>query len=187
MKLNGLVVAAGESSRASGCKLLYAWEHSTILETVINKMKTLCAQVFVVTGAWHDTLVPVLARHEQVTAVYHNRWREGMLTSIRKGLQSCPAGPVLYSPADYPGISDRTYRIIAEQGLAGQTPCMAEFDGQAGPPVFLPETEVACFLAAGNPQSFRSWLVSRDVRRIPCYDKWVLRDVDTDDDYRSCL
>ena len=190
-KLSGLIAAAGKSSRASGCKLLYAWppgsRTGTIIETVISHMSALCDQLTVVTGARHDDLFPVLEKYSHVRIVLNIRWSEGMLGSIRSGIADClsrDSDGILYCPADYPAIRAETFRLVADAGKTGSRICQPVYKNEAGPPVYIPAGKAADFIGSEWKGSFREWIAQESPDYIPCTDMMILDDIDSDEDYR---
>ena len=85
-----LVLAAGESKRMGRSKQLLPFEHTTILETVINHIaQSNVDETLVVLGADRENIENVI-EDLPVKRVFNPHFKEGMLSSVQKGFVSLP-------------------------------------------------------------------------------------------------
>ena len=81
-----LLLAAGSSSRMGQPKMLLKFHNKTLLQHLIDEVKTLQdSSLLVVTGCYHSLLKDTLQRQE-IPLIENVQWEEGMGTSIQKGM-----------------------------------------------------------------------------------------------------
>ena len=104
MKIVGILLAAGESTRAGTPKPLLSWFGATLVERQVEALLRVgVAEVYVVTGHRADEV----HRHIQgdhVHAVFNPRYREGKSTSVKAGLAALPpdTGAIVVLAVDQP-------------------------------------------------------------------------------------
>ena len=72
-----------------------------------------CSRVIVVTGAHHRAIVA--AKPPGADIIFNRQWPQGMRSSLRKGLTSIGAGPVILTHVDRPGVKPSTVRTLIAQ------------------------------------------------------------------------
>lgn len=90
MDIAVLILAAGKSSRFSGCKLLANIDHRSMLQSRIDLgNQVLPGHVYVVSGAWHEQFLGVQATGELTgaTLIRNANWSEGISSSLRAGIE----------------------------------------------------------------------------------------------------
>jgi len=190
--IGAVVLAAGESKRMGVPKLLLPYRQTTIIEAVLAA----------VTASRVDTTVIVLGSSRRairdkadrfpVSVAVNSRFREGMLSSIQKGIASLPDSPgaTLIVLGDQPDITPPVIdRLIKawEAGCRGIV--IPVFGGKRGHPLLLdlkyrpevknlsPETGLRGLLQA-HPD---------DILEVEMSDGRILIDIDTPEDYRKAL
>lgn len=149
MKVDCLILAAGESARYGGCKLLAPWRGKTLLDTVIETTAGLpLASLNLVTGAYHRELAQHFAFTETSNSesklplrlIRFADWQLGMGHSIAYGVSQVPAdNALLILLGDQPLINaqDLQRLIAAWQQNPTQTVC-ASFKNTRGVPALFP-------------------------------------------------
>lgn len=120
MKVNGIILAAGLSSRMKVFKPLLKLNEKTIIENAIDSMfNSGVNKVVVVLGYRGKELEDFLYskyNKSYLTCIYNHRYAEtDMLTSIKIGisaLDKCDAFYIL--PGDMPAINTRTFTTVKE-------------------------------------------------------------------------
>lgn len=115
MKLGAIVPAAGFSRRMGREKVLLPFGGSTVLETVLAKLRQLELERSVVVLRPDLPEMERLAEAAGATVVVNPHPEEEMLVSIRLGLAAL-AGSVdafFVWPADHPGVAAETLRLLA--------------------------------------------------------------------------
>jgi len=138
-RIAAIVLAAGMSSRMGANKLLQEWRGKALLRwTVEAALASEAKPVIVVTG--HDaTSAEAILRGLDVVIVRNPAYREGLSTSLRRGLSELPesADGALVMLGDMPEVSgDLLNRMIAAfSPTDGRSICVAVHEGKRGNPV----------------------------------------------------
>lgn len=137
-----LVLAAGRSSRmGEQNKLLARVEDQPMVVHLLNTLKQAQLEsTFVVTGHQHKDIEAV-ARPFQPTFVHNPDYREGLSTSLKRGIAAIPKDidAVLICLGDMPFISaDVIARLInAYDPLEDRNICVPTYSGRRGNPVLI--------------------------------------------------
>lgn len=183
MSIEGVVLAAGCSSRTGVNKLLLPWREATIISACLQSMLTVCSRVIVVGGCRIDELAEHLAGQSRIRLVYNKNYHQGMFSSVRQGIGEVVSERFFLCPADYPLIKGDTYRALASRRGPIVIPTC---QGRPGHPILL-SSRLITDIAGGSYSSLREYL--RDKARIymEVSDPGILRDVDTLEDYAGLL
>ncbi|MCC6485906.1 MAG: nucleotidyltransferase family protein [Candidatus Hydrogenedentes bacterium] len=187
-----IVLAAGESRRMGRQKLLLPYRGRTVIEHIVGQViASEVSQTIVVTGHDAEAVKAVLA-DKPLTVVENTRYKEGMLTSIRRGLQEVhpEAEAFMVVLGDQPSVSSRLVNILL-RGFRGAAEDIVVplYDDDTGHPIIISmryrEEVMTHFdgtglrgLIYGNPDC---------VHRLPVDMPEVLRDMDTPEDYQREL
>lgn len=99
MRLAALILAAGESSRFAGCKVLASIDGVPVLQRAIDlAWSVLPGSVFVVSGAWHEAVQSAFGDGELAgaTLLHNPRWQTGLSASLAHGITALAS--------DYDGV-----------------------------------------------------------------------------------
>jgi len=185
-----IVLAAGESKRMGSPKMLLPYNDVTIIEQVIrNLMDSGVDRVVVVVGTNREEIMKVTRRYD-VFHCYNENYKSGMLSSVKCGFWSLPAGclAALIMPGDQPmtgpGEINRVIGTFAEsdKGLV-----MAVHSGRRGHPLIVDMKYMDEVLSLSDSEGLRA-LAERhpeDVLESDTDDPSVLRDIDTQEDYMN--
>ena len=156
-----LLLAAGSSSRMSPGltfgtdparpgqqpetipKMLLPFNGKTFLQHVIDEVKKVNdTQLLVVTGCFHSQLKEILSA-QQIDLVENENWKEGMGSSIQKGIKHIAAeyngaGNVIILVCDQPYISSFLINeLIVTAQQTGKGIIASSYNGTAGTPVLF--------------------------------------------------
>lgn len=180
MRIEGLVLAAGFSSRAPGFKMTLPLCGQTVIEHTIQKLLLYCDRVIVVGGYCYEKLIPICDKYEQVKLIYNDRYQQGMFSSIQRGIEVLDCDYFFMTPGDYPLVAIETYaELIANSGEA----VIPSYHGKGGHPLLINAKYIDQCLRAGVQDTMREVLKTIEVTYIPVEDEGVLIDVDTAKDY----
>lgn len=188
-RIAGLVLAAGRSTRMGTINKLLAEIDGVPLVTYIIKalLASQAGTIIVVTGHKYKQVEQALSGYD-VICVYNPNYRQGISTSLRRGLNAVPANSdgVLICLGDMPRISaahiDRL--IDAFDPDNGRAICVPMADGSRGNPVlwarrFFPEMRrLTGDIGARDLIATHAELVCE----VPVTDQGTLIDVDTPED-----
>jgi len=85
MKYACVILAAGESKRFAGCKLLAQVQGKPLLQHALDKGQLLFSEhLYVVTGAWHKQLQQAVGQGQlsELNAIFNPDWQLGMSSGI---------------------------------------------------------------------------------------------------------
>ncbi|HXH11387.1 MAG TPA: nucleotidyltransferase family protein [Alphaproteobacteria bacterium] len=201
--LAGVVLAAGESRRMGTPKQLLPFGDRTILERVVDTLLAAgVGEVIVVLGHLADRMREVLGERP-VQTVVNERYRDGMLSSIKTGVQAIGMefDAVLFALGDQPHIESAIVRQIIIQYRTGtEGIVIPRYGAKKGHPIIV------------NLHKYREAILNLpehvglnalmqehagDVRLLDVVTDDILRDIDVPEDYtrelarfterRSCL
>lgn len=144
MKLAIMILAAGQSQRFNGCKLLAQMSSgdSLLSHSIVNATTSEVGDVYVVTGRWHDDI-----KHAQRQALvppckllYCSEWSIGIGHSIAFGV-SCLADDydaILVTLADQVALKSETFKLLVSEYDGSQIVC-ALYADQCGVPALFPK------------------------------------------------
>jgi len=142
-RLAAVILAAGGSRRLGQPKQLLRYRGTQlIVSTARLARQSVGGKVIVVLGDQQQRLRCLLHRHDQNLVIVNNsRWREGLATSLKAGLQQVPpaASAVLILLVDQARIttSDVGRLVTCWQKRPGK-PAAAYYLGRAGVPAVIP-------------------------------------------------
>lgn len=208
MAIAGLVLAAGASRRMGGRpKALLPWPPDAAGSTFVGSLCVALraadvAPIAVITGPHHDQIA---AAHDEApwdALLYNPAHEQGQLTSIWRGLdwvETLEETPLWLAVAlvDVPGIAVATLRALAtaaaevSAGDAQRPPVVVRpaVGARHGHPVLWHREAWPLLRASpvevGARSAVRALAAFGRVLDVPVDDPAVLRDVDTEDEYRA--
>ena len=190
--IGAVVLAAGESKRMGAPKLLLPYRGATMIEAVVAAVTASGVDAtLVVLGANRPAIREKLRKYPVSVAV-NTRFREGMLSSIQRGVSALPRRfrAALIVLGDQPDLSPAVIEALITAWQEGRKGIVVPvFGGRRGHPLLLdlkyrreierltPETGLRGLLAA-HPD---------DLLAVEVPDGSVLTDIDTPEDYRKTL
>ncbi len=153
-----IILAAGQSKRFNGCKLLAKINEITLLERAILLAQTVSTTTFVVTGAWHKAIknadqndfTSYSERISNIEFVYNEQWQQGMLTSIASGLKQViksrkPYQGIILMLADQIALTDKDLQLLLRKIQQNKLIC-ALADNYLGVPLYIPANKFVSML-----------------------------------------
>jgi molybdenum cofactor cytidylyltransferase len=184
----GIILAAGESVRVKGGKLLLPFRGMTIVEWVFEQASlSELDHCLVVLGAYRDEIM-ALKGMKKAKLCFNERYHEGMLSSVVCGLRSLPesAEAAIIMLADQPAITGLVInQLIRSYIESGKGLILPVFQGKRGHPLLLDRKYFAEVEKLGPSSGLRSLLDMHpdDLLEQEVADQSVLRDIDTVEDY----
>lgn len=102
MKIDGVILAAGFSTRANTFKMTLEFKGKTILENVIDNMSLYVDRIIIVGGYRIEEIEKIVKRYEKVELIFNDKYEEGMFSSIKKGISKVSGDKFFLTPGDYP-------------------------------------------------------------------------------------
>jgi molybdenum cofactor cytidylyltransferase len=130
-----VVLAAGASRRLGSPKQLVMLGDETLLERAVRVAREAgCSPVIVVLGAEFERIL-ANCRLGDAVPVIHDKWEEGMGSSIRLGMQACEAAAgVVVMTCDQPAVTVEHLRSL----MRGPDVRASSYAGRQGIPAFFP-------------------------------------------------
>lgn len=190
MKLPGIILAAGSSTRMGRPKALLPVGDSTFLNRLIATFAVHCEPVIVVLGGDAEAVRATLADSPGVVAAFNPDHRLGMLTSLQTGLAHAPARSpgVVFTLVDHPRLKSDTLEAILRHFEQPEAEVVIpRYSGERGHPVAISWRVAEELLAApktGSPKD-----IIRKHRTATVFvdldDAAIVEDIDTPEDYRA--
>lgn len=185
-----VILAAGESRRMGSPKLLLPFEGSTVLGTVVRRVRRAgLSSILVVLGAEPEKVRAAL-EGQPVIFAQNPDFRRGMLSSIQCGLQALPAAAsaAMLFLADQPTLSDLVIKkLLQAREEASKGLIVPVFAGKRGHPLLL-SLDYRDEIETLDPDiGLRQLLINNpeDILEVEVEDEAVLKDIDTPEDYRQ--
>ena len=190
--ITALVLAAGESRRMGRQKVLLPFGDSTVLEEIMSAIeKSAVGSGIVVTGHNPEAVARLLVGRS-LNTVHNAAYAQGMLSSIRAGLQALPddtRGVMLFL-GDQPQVSVPLIDHLCGtfQPGSGQL-CVPTFDGRRGHPLLFDRSYEDEILNDFDEVGLRGLLQRHEAKvcPVPWDNETVLVDLDTPEDYAQAL
>ena len=184
-----IILAAGESKRMGFPKMLLPINGISMLETVIvNIEKSNIDQTLVVLGANREAIFELITNSD-VKHCYNERYKEGMLSSVKCGFSNLPSDfeAVLVFQGDQPLITHKVINIIIDRyRLNCKRIVIPVYKKRRGHPILIDSYyrhEIDKLEVSEGLRSL-AYKFPEDVLEVEIDDPGILRDFDTYEDYR---
>ncbi|MFH0767894.1 MAG: nucleotidyltransferase family protein, partial [Bacillota bacterium] len=175
----GIILAAGYSSRAQTNKMLLMIKNKSLICHAIDGMMPFVSHIFVVTGHYHEEIELALKGIERVTCIENKNYHQGMFSSIQTGV-SAISDDFFVLPGDCPFVHPTTYELLIGGNKEMRVP---SYLGRKGHPLFIQKHLIQDLLnesVASNLKVFRNRF---ELQIVSTDDPNVLTDIDTIEDY----
>jgi len=192
VRVVAVVLAAGEGRRIGGPKALLRLGEETFLARACGLLaRPGVAAVVAVLGAEAERVRADGGLPADVTAVVNERWREGMLSSVWRGLdaaEAADADAVLLHPVDHPLVQPATVDRVVQALAASAAIAVPTWDGHRGHPGGFHRSVFAELRAAPPGRGARAVLAADPARvaHVPG-DPGCVAGVDTPAGYERAL
>lgn len=184
MSREGVILAAGLSSRAKAFKMLLPLKGKTVIENTIDNMLQFSERIIVVGGYKIELLQPIIEKYKNVELVFNENYEEGMFSSVKCGLKAVREDEFFFTPGDYPLISKEVYsKIISVKGDI----IIPTYEGKKGHPILIKSKFIKEILEEGRYETLRDFINSKSPNFIEVNHKEILMDIDTIEDYEEVL
>lgn len=187
MKFAALIIAAGYSSRMGEFKPLLPFGDITALGHCVQLFRKVdVTDILVVTG-YNNDLVEQEAQKLSVGTVFNPDFADGMFSSICTGIETLHnIDGFFLLPVDIPLIRPVTIETLKDN-FTGDDVLIPTFKGEFGHPPLIPgylKNDILSYDGGGGLQKFLS---SYPSTTTPVWDKAILQNMDTKDDYSLLL
>jgi molybdenum cofactor cytidylyltransferase len=182
--ITGIVLAAGASSRMKQNKMCLPFRGTILLEHTIKGLLTVCQRVIIVRGHYKDDYLDLMNFDDRIEMVDNNLYKQGMFSSVRRGVLEAGKSDVLIIPGDYPLVKGSTYKQLVEGQGEIRVPV---YNGKRGHPLFIHHGLLDDLLKQPETTSLKEFRNYYEIEHIMVDDAGVLFDVDDMLEYQKLL
>ena len=187
MELAAIVLAAGLSRRMKKFKPLLPFGDQTVIERTIQYLRSAGVQTIVVVIGHRGADVRKVLINEDVSYVLNEKPESPMAESIKLGVAAVPAsaGAILITPVDHAAVAPETVTALIENWQSGARLVIPTWRDRGGHPVLIDRAFRAELLRSDLAKGLRSFfeIHKSEVVRLPVSSPFVVRDMDTWEDY----
>lgn len=187
-----LILAAGESKRMKVPKMLLPIEGKAMIERVIeNVTASGIKKIIVVLGSAKDQILGII-KHLPVEFCYNEKYRNGMLSSVRCGFRNLPEEykAVIVFQGDQPMIEPWVVtRLISAYRQTKKKIVIPVYKKKRGHPLLIDRKYSDEIYKLDDRLGLRSLATKfqRDVLDVVVNTPDILKDIDTKEDYLNEL
>jgi len=191
--IDGVVLAAGFSSRADAFKMDLDINGKPVLQRVLDAMCFFCAHVFVVAGFKKERVFRLTEDYPKVTVVENANYADGMFSSVKTGVAAVTAPWFFFSPGDYPLISPGVYLRLLEAcfteapGGTAAGVYIPVFADRKGHPILINSKLKPALVSEPVDSNLKVFINRTGFTPVPVQDSAILLDIDTPEDYNQAL
>lgn len=186
-RFGAFILSAGFSSRMGDFKPLMQLEGRSLLEWAASSFRRVgMEQITVVTGHRADA-VRAEAERLGLTCAHNPEYAQGMFSSVRVAAQAaCDLDAFFLLPVDIPLVRPAVIAALVAaqgQGSARDAVSYPAYENVRGHPPLISASLVSSILAHDGQGGLRSLLDRQPGEDVPVWDRGVLLDVDTPEDF----
>jgi molybdenum cofactor cytidylyltransferase len=139
INVSAIILSAGESRRMGTLKPLLPFGEKTVIETVLdNFLKVNLYEIIVVLGYQANRIIEIISRYS-VKIVFNEKYKDGMLSSIQKGIEATDEKTEAYMIAlvDQPFISSSLIESLLGK-CENNGIVIPSYNGRRGHPIIIP-------------------------------------------------
>jgi len=185
MKRNydGIILAAGMSTRMGKWKLTMPFLDSTIIEVSVTNALKVCRRVILVGGYKILELEELFLKKNRLIIVENKKYQRGMFSSIKTAVPLVETDRFFISLGDMPMINPDIYSYI--QQFSDTDVVIPQYRGKKGHPVFLSSKVGERILQFDDSSTMRDVMSEFLNLLVPVNDEYILHDIDTETDYET--
>lgn len=177
--VQGIILAAGFSSRFVGYKMEKLLNGKTILDHTILSMKDYVDKIYIVTGYKREIVEEICSKYDFIETIYNKDFEDGMFSSVKKGISKIKSKKFFLIPGDYPLIKNNTYEeLLKSEGDI----VVPSYNQKGGHPILI-DYKVVENIENTKAENLREYFSDYNKTYINIEDEGVLLDIDTYDDY----
>lgn len=152
----------------------------TLIENCIEGMYNVCSRIIVVGGYKFENILPIIDKYPKTELVLNENYRDGMYSSVKKGLEYIKGERFFLTPGDYPAIHADVYKTMLDREGEIVIPI---YKGEKGHPVLMKSHLAKEICQNSTYLSLREFIGAKGFETVEVKDKGILMDVDTMEDY----
>ncbi len=186
----GVILASGMSKRFGKNKLLMSLGNQTILEHVIDGVKSSQVDKIVVVYGHEEEEFKRISKEKKVELIYNPKYQEGQSASVKetvKALKNCVEG-ILFILGDQPFLNPNTINLLIQSFYKSpKNIVLPIYNGKRGNPVLFSKDFFQTMLKIEGDQGARSIIKENPERitEVMILDSMENFDIDTEEDYKK--
>lgn len=183
MNVDGVILAAGYSSRTGDFKPGLDLYGKSILQRTIESMGELCENIIIVGGHQYDEICAIVSGVQKVKIVKNEHFELGMFSSVKTGIRAVSSNRFFIIPGDQPVVKTETFKTLLEHDDDIVIP---RYMGKKGHPVLFNSKLIAEILSWADTEILRNYIHSKkQVGIVDVDDPGIGLDIDTIEDYEK--
>ncbi len=189
-----IVLAAGLSTRMKTSKPLLDFGGMPLLTRLLEECRRSAVDEIVVVLGHEKAKIQEQVDLSGVRVVANDQYRKGQTSSFQCALRNLNAGTkaFLNLPVDHPLVTRREIDALVEAYRSRESQAkifIPEFEGRPGRPVLFDRDLAIEILALDSEDPVHGIIkqYQKDVARVPVENPYIMKDMDTPEDYRECL
>ena len=183
--IDGIILAAGFSSRTGVFKMGLPLGEKKLLQQVIDEMKKLCSRVIVVAGYKKEKIIQLTQGYSNLEVAFNPHYTKGMFTSVKEGVKHVKSQWFFLTPGDYPLLTKAVYqRLLDARDQSGPCIFIPVFNGRKGHPILVKSDLVKELLEEPDDSNLRKFINRKGFALVEVDDDAILLDIDTMADFQ---
>lgn len=179
----GIILAGGYSSRIGQNKMTLSYLGEPLICHCIKTMTPFVTTIIVVTGHYHDELVPLLQRFSNVTVIFNENYQQGMFTSVKAGVNHV-SEDFFIIPGDYPSVNAKTYeRLLSSKAMIA----VPVYQNKKGHPLFIKKSLIDDLQNEPLDSNLKEFRNKYEFEEVSVNDEGILLDIDTLRDFEQLI
>lgn len=147
MRIARVILAAGQSSRFNGCKLIAdVGNAQPMIARAVDTLKSDDAlPTYIISGVWHSEITHVLADYKNIKIIHNPKWQEGLGKSIAVATQlitnTQPVDGILFMLADQVELKSEHINTLLNAFVNKPTRWCADYGERKGVPAIFPAAD----------------------------------------------
>lgn len=182
MNIEGIILAAGFSSRIEIFKMGLILNNKTLIEHSIQGMYGICSRIIVVGGYKIKIVKEILKKYPKVDIIFNKNYKKGMFNSVKAGIKYIRSEKFFLLPGDIPFVKEEVYKkMLSIQGDI----IIPSYKGRKGHPVLIKSSLINEILVEPEESNLKIFLNRKGYNSIEVEDEAILLDIDTLEDYNK--
>ncbi len=185
--IDGIVLAAGFSSRAGTFKLELDLVGKPLIRHTLDRLKEFCSQLIVVGGHNMERVVALTQDSPNTRVVFNPNFASGMFSSVKEGVKQTSTEWFFLTPADHPQVSPSTLQKLLDAAAAEpeQSIFIPIYKGWKGHPILMNQRIKEALLNEPQDSNLRHFITTQGSVSVLVEDEGILLDIDTMEDFQK--
>lgn len=197
LKITGLIITAGYSSRMKSFKPLLEFKGESFLTAICKKLMLICSDIIIVTG-YNESEINYAVENffsenellrDRIRAKQNENYSSGMFASLQCGLSDTEADWAIYHFVDQPSLPENFYIEFINQIDETHSWIQPARANRKGHPILLRNDLFKPIVESSIKMDLRNFSENDSVKKKfwECGFGEIFDDIDTEDDYARLI